>query len=136
MDGDQGLRHPLHGRPRLQLSLLLSGPLGWLVIAYLGSLAVLFVAAFWRLDSFTSEVVRDFSLQNFQTLWDSDVYRSIAGRTFASRLSDDHDRSSHRSRLNGEVASETKGCRRGGPEPLGENLVKYTLRTTYRRRGS
>jgi putative spermidine/putrescine transport system permease protein len=40
----------LHGRRRLQLSLLLSGPLGWLVIAYLGSLAVLFIAAFWHLD--------------------------------------------------------------------------------------
>ena len=38
----------------LQLSLLLAGPLGWLGLAYLGSLAVLFVAAFWRLDPFTS----------------------------------------------------------------------------------
>ena len=58
LDGDQGLSHPvsnyLHRRPRLQLSLLLSGPVGWLVIAYLGSLAVLFVAAFWTLDPFTS----------------------------------------------------------------------------------
>ena len=51
VDGDQGLRDlALHGRPRLQLGLLLSGPLGWLGIAYLGSLAVLFVAAFWHLD--------------------------------------------------------------------------------------
>jgi putative spermidine/putrescine transport system permease protein len=84
VDGDQGLRAArLHGRPRLQLALLLSGPLGWLVVAYLGSLLVLFVAAFWRLDPFTSEVVRDFSLQNFETLWSSDVYRTIAGRTLA-----------------------------------------------------
>jgi putative spermidine/putrescine transport system permease protein len=82
VDGDQGLRAArLHGRPRLQLALLLSGPLGWLVVAYLGSLLVLFTAAFWRLDPFTSEVVRDFSLQNFETLWSSDVYRTIAGRT-------------------------------------------------------
>ncbi len=84
VDGDQGLRGGLlHGRPRLQLSLLLSGPLGWLVIAYLGSLAVLFVAAFWRLDTFTSVVVHDLSLDNFRTLWDSGVYRTIAGRTLA-----------------------------------------------------
>jgi putative spermidine/putrescine transport system permease protein len=84
VDGDQGLRKTsLHGRPRLQLGLLLSGPLGWLGIAYLGSLAVLFAAAFWHLDEFSGEVVRGFSFENFQTLWDSGVYRKIAGRTIA-----------------------------------------------------
>jgi putative spermidine/putrescine transport system permease protein len=84
VDGDQGLRRTsLHGRPRLQLGLLLSGPLGWLGLAYLGSLAVLFVAAFWHLDEFSGEVVKGFSFQNFQTLWESDVYRKIAGRTIA-----------------------------------------------------
>ncbi len=85
MDGDQGLSHSvstfLHRRPRLQLALLLSGPVGWLVVAYLGSLAVLFVAAFWHLDAFTSAIVKDYSLQNFETLVDSDVYRQIALRT-------------------------------------------------------
>jgi putative spermidine/putrescine transport system permease protein len=84
VDGDQGLRrNSLHGRPRLQLGLLLSGPLGWLGLAYLGSLAVLFAAAFWHLDAFSGEVVKGFSFQNFQTLWESDVYRKIAGRTIA-----------------------------------------------------
>jgi putative spermidine/putrescine transport system permease protein len=86
LDGDQGLRSSasfLHRRPRLQLALLLSGPVGWLVVAYLGSLAVLFVAAFWHLDSFTSAIVKDYSLQNFQTLVESDVYRQIALRTVA-----------------------------------------------------
>jgi putative spermidine/putrescine transport system permease protein len=87
VDGDQGLSHSvstfLHRRPRLQLSLLLSGPVGWLVVAYLGSLAVLFVAAFWHLDAFTSAIVKDYSLQNFETLWNSDVYRQIALRTVA-----------------------------------------------------
>ena len=39
LDGDQGLSRRLSAcwrRPRLQLSLLLAGPVGWLVIAYLG----------------------------------------------------------------------------------------------------
>ncbi len=85
LDGDQGLSHPastfLHRRPRLQLALLLSGPVGWLVVAYLGSLAVLFVAAFWHLDSFTAAIVKDYSLQNFETLWNGEVYRTIALRT-------------------------------------------------------
>jgi putative spermidine/putrescine transport system permease protein len=71
----------LAGRPRLQLSLLLSGPLGWLLVAYLGSLAVLFLAAFWRLDVFSGAVVKDLSLDNFRTLAENDVYRTIAGRT-------------------------------------------------------
>jgi putative spermidine/putrescine transport system permease protein len=82
VDGDQGLRRSgLHNKPRLQLGLLLAGPLGWLGVAYLGSLAVLFVAAFWHLDSFSGEVVKGFSFTNFETLWHGDVYRTIALRT-------------------------------------------------------
>jgi putative spermidine/putrescine transport system permease protein len=73
----------LHGHRRTQLGLLLAGPLGWLGLAYLGSLAVLFVAAFWRLDPFTSEVVHDYGTRNFQTIIEGSTYRTIAGRTFA-----------------------------------------------------
>jgi len=69
--------------PRLQVAALLAAPVGWLVIAYLGSLAVLFVAALWRLDAFTAEVVHDYGFQNFRLLWESDVYRTIALRTIA-----------------------------------------------------
>jgi putative spermidine/putrescine transport system permease protein len=67
--------------PRLQLSWLLAGPIGWLVVAYLGSLAVLFVAAFWHLDEFSGLVVKDYSLTNFQTLLEGHVYREIVLRT-------------------------------------------------------
>jgi putative spermidine/putrescine transport system permease protein len=66
---------------RVQLGLLLAAPLGWLVLAYLGSLALLLVAAFWRLDAFTAEVIHDYGFSNFQTLWRSDVYRAITLRT-------------------------------------------------------
>ena len=68
-------------RPRLQLSLLLAGPVGWLLIAYIGSLVVLFVAALWRLDPFSAEIVKSIGFQNFETLWQEDVYRQIAQRT-------------------------------------------------------
>jgi putative spermidine/putrescine transport system permease protein len=71
----------LHGRRRTQIGLLLAGPLGWLVIAYLGSLAVLFVAAFWQLDDFSGQIVHSYSLANFQTLWEGHVYREIVLRT-------------------------------------------------------
>lgn len=79
--GLRGLAGFLHRRPRLRLGLLLAGPLGWLGVAYLGSLAVLFVAAFWQLDTFTGEVVREYGTQNFQTILEGDVYRTIALRT-------------------------------------------------------
>jgi putative spermidine/putrescine transport system permease protein len=71
----------LYGRTKLQLAGLLAGPLGWLVIAYLGSLAVLLVAAFWQLDSFSGEIVKQPTLDNFRTILETDVYRTIALRT-------------------------------------------------------
>src|SRR5439155_24540059 len=71
----------LHGRKKLQLSLLLSGPLGWLVVAYLGSLVVLFVAAFWQLDQFSGEIVKQPTTANFHTIISEPVYRTIALRT-------------------------------------------------------
>jgi putative spermidine/putrescine transport system permease protein len=71
----------LHGRPRLQVGALLAGPVGWLVIGYLGSLAVLLIAAFWTVDPLSGEVTQSFSLENFETLFNEPVYRDIAGRT-------------------------------------------------------
>jgi putative spermidine/putrescine transport system permease protein len=63
------------------VSLLLAGPMGWLVIAYLGSLAILFIAAFWHLDEFSGKVVHSYGTSNFETLWNDHVYRTIALRT-------------------------------------------------------
>ena len=68
-------------RRRVQLGLLLSGPLGWLAVAYLGSLVVLFISAFWRLDDFSGEIVKQPTFDNFKLLWENDVYRRIAFRT-------------------------------------------------------
>ena len=65
----------------LQALLLLTPPLGWFGVVYLGSLAVLFVAAFWYLDPLTSAVKHDFTLRNFQQLIGSPVYRQIVVRT-------------------------------------------------------
>jgi putative spermidine/putrescine transport system permease protein len=70
-----------HGRPRLQISGLLAGPVGWLVIGYLGSLAVLLIAAFWTVDPLSGELVHGFSLENFETLVNEPVYRDIVKRT-------------------------------------------------------
>nr|WP_202470346.1 ABC transporter permease [Streptomyces sp. SID8377] len=71
----------LHRRPRLRLSLLLSAPLLWLVLAYLGSLAALFLSAFWTTDPFTSDVVKVWSTDTFRTVLTTDVYRDVALRS-------------------------------------------------------
>jgi putative spermidine/putrescine transport system permease protein len=70
-----------HRHPRLQVAALLTLPLAWLVGAYIGSLVVLLVAAFWTLDAFTAEVVHTFTIDNFKLLVQSDVYRTITFRT-------------------------------------------------------
>ena len=67
--------------PRAQLGLLLSGPMAWLLVAYLGSLAVLFVASLWQLDDFSGEIVHKTGFQNFRELAETPVYRKIVERT-------------------------------------------------------
>jgi len=77
----------LHSRPRTQLWLLLALPLAWLVIIYLGSLAILLLNAFWTSDSFTGRVVPfDWSLEAFEQIIGNEVYRTIALRTIGMAL--------------------------------------------------
>jgi len=76
----------LHRRPRLRLSLLLSAPLVWLVVAYLGSLAALFLSAFWTTDPFTSDLVRTWTTANFSDVLTTPVYWHVALRTVGTAL--------------------------------------------------
>src|SRR3954451_24937712 len=65
----------------VKLGIALGTPLLWFLVVYLGSLLLLLSTAFWHLDVLTSEIVRGFSLDNFKTLWENDVYRTITIRT-------------------------------------------------------
>ncbi|MDQ0765339.1 ABC transporter permease [Streptomyces canus] len=76
----------LHRRPRLRLSLLLAAPLLWLAVLYLGSLTVLFVSAFWTTNSFTSEVVKVWSTDNFRELFTTPVFRQVILRSVGVAL--------------------------------------------------
>ncbi|HYI74014.1 MAG TPA: ABC transporter permease [Gaiellaceae bacterium] len=67
--------------PRIRLSALLALPLGWLVLVYFGSLFVLLLSSFWETDSFTREVVHEFTLDNFRQIFEQDVFRNVAWRT-------------------------------------------------------
>ncbi|MDQ1643384.1 MAG: putative spermidine/putrescine transport system permease protein [Actinomycetota bacterium] len=71
----------LHRHTWLRLGLLLSAPMAWLLVAYLGALAVLLLSAFWTTDVFTGAVVRQFTTENFHQLLTLDVYRTVAIRS-------------------------------------------------------
>ncbi|WP_028937483.1 ABC transporter permease [Pseudonocardia spinosispora] len=71
----------LYRKPNLRLGMLLSAPLLWLGLAYLGALAALFITAFWTVDTFTGQVQVSWSLDNFATLVTDSVYRTITLRT-------------------------------------------------------
>jgi putative spermidine/putrescine transport system permease protein len=65
----------------LQVGALLAGPVGWLVIGYLGSLAVLLMTSFWSLGELSGEIEQTFTLDNFNDVISNEVYRSVTGRT-------------------------------------------------------
>ena len=71
----------LYRRPRIQLAALLAAPIGWLVIAYLGSLALFFVSSFWSVDSLSGNIVTTPTLANYQRIASGEVYPIITART-------------------------------------------------------
>jgi putative spermidine/putrescine transport system permease protein len=72
----------LHAHPRARLWLLLAAPFTWMVVVYLGSLAVLLLNAFWTTDAFTGKVnAFDWSLDAFGQILNNPAYRTIALRT-------------------------------------------------------
>ena len=77
----RGLSAALWRRPWLRAIALLLPPLGWMVVFYLAALVVLFVSAFWSIDSFTGKLVHVWTLSNFDTVFTDPTYRKIAFRT-------------------------------------------------------
>lgn len=68
---------------RISLASLLVPPMAWLVVAYLGSLAVLLVSAFWTTDAFTGAVVHTFTTDNIARVLTDAVFRTATIRTVA-----------------------------------------------------
>lgn len=60
---------------------LLAAPLGWLLVVYLGALAALLVTSFFTIDSFTNQVVRTFTTDNFADVVTDPAYLKSAQRT-------------------------------------------------------
>ena len=76
---------PLQGflwrRPWLRSAVLLVPPLAWFVLIYLTALVLLLVTAFWTIDTFTSQIVQVWNLDNFNVILTDPTYRLIIGRT-------------------------------------------------------
>jgi putative spermidine/putrescine transport system permease protein len=85
MAADQGLTHEVSRR--IRLAFLLVPPLAWLVVAYLGSLGVLLLSAFWSTDTFTGAVVRSYTSDNFVRVLTDAVFRTATLRTVGIALS-------------------------------------------------
>ncbi|NYJ00867.1 putative spermidine/putrescine transport system permease protein [Nocardioides thalensis] len=72
----------LHRWPAVRLTLLLATPLAWLLLVYVVALAALLVTAFWSTDSLSGEIDKStWSLDNFRTLFENEVYRNVTLRT-------------------------------------------------------
>jgi len=81
------IANAMHKRPKLRLTALLTAPILWLVVAYLGALATLLVTAFFTIDSFTGDVVQTFNLGNFQDMFTDGAYRNVVLRTLGIAIS-------------------------------------------------
>ncbi|MGX9792649.1 ABC transporter permease [Mycobacterium sp. MMS18-G62] len=71
---------------RISLTLLLLPPMAWLVVAYLGSLAVLLVSAFWTTNAFTGAVVHTFTGDNIARVATETVFRTATVHTIVVAL--------------------------------------------------
>jgi putative spermidine/putrescine transport system permease protein len=71
---------------RTRLTMLLSLPMVWLVVAYLGALATMLVTSLWTVDSFTGKVVENYTSGNLHDLVTEPLYRTVAVRTIVVAL--------------------------------------------------
>lgn len=74
-------------RPRVRLGVLLAPPLLWLLLAYLGSIFVLLLTAFWTVNSFTGRAEPAFQLGNIISVATDPLYRDVTLRTLLVALS-------------------------------------------------
>lgn len=91
---DRARRHPVsrwfarHRRARLSLSL--SGPLAWLLIAYIGSLGALLITSLHHDETDPTGLitvrVTDPAFDNYRTLLDTPVYKDVAVRTIGAAV--------------------------------------------------
>jgi putative spermidine/putrescine transport system permease protein len=74
-------RRYFHAHVWARITALLSLPVAWLGVLYIGSLCALFITSIWTIDTFTSKVVREFTLSNFIDVLTDKAYFNVTVRT-------------------------------------------------------
>jgi putative spermidine/putrescine transport system permease protein len=67
--------------PWMRGVLLLLPPVGWMLLVYVASLFLLLITAFWAIDTFTTQIVQVWNLDNFQKIATDPTYLHIISRT-------------------------------------------------------
>ncbi|HKT45126.1 MAG TPA: ABC transporter permease [Gaiellaceae bacterium] len=67
--------------PWAKALLLIAPPLLAFLLVYIASLVALFISSFWTINPFTTEIQHIWNVDNYKTLWDSSVFRSVTLRT-------------------------------------------------------
>jgi putative spermidine/putrescine transport system permease protein len=76
----------LHRHRKVRLFALLSAPITWLGLAYLGSLGAMLLTSFYSVDSFTTKMIKHVGFGNYNELWTQKVYRRVTTRTVGVAL--------------------------------------------------
>jgi putative spermidine/putrescine transport system permease protein len=84
------LARVLYQRPRLRLSILLAGPLAWLLVAYLGALVALLLTSLYHYQTDPTGLVQRLttspSATNYHRLVEQHVYRQVVIRTITAAV--------------------------------------------------
>ena len=78
----RALNRLFHGRRRLGIGSLLGPPLTWMLVIYIGSLALLVFSALYKLHPRTQKPTHELTLDNVIAtfkFWDSDVWDGVIG---------------------------------------------------------
>lgn len=82
----QRISNYLYRHPKVGLALLLAPPLIWMLGIYVSSLVTMMVQSFFRLDDFTGQIVREFTLSTYAQLFTAsnlDIVRRTASMATA-----------------------------------------------------
>ena len=71
----------LYRRPKARLLALMALPVTWLTLAYFAALFLLLLTSFYTVDEFTSQPVRDFTLENYQDIFTNSAFVQVILRT-------------------------------------------------------
>ena len=106
----RGISRALYAHPRGRLGLLLGPAVLWLLVFYLVALVLLLMTSLWQQDFFTAEIVRKWTLRNYDKLFTG------AGRAVAADLlahdpaRRDRHAGRHRARVPARVVHGARGA--------------------------